>query len=408
MKNTLWTKDFTILTLGTVVSMLGNAVSGFAIGLMVLDYSNSVFLYALCMVVYSLPRVVMPIIAGPYLDAFSRKKAIYILDFISAGLYLLIFVALSLDMFSYAALLILTFIIGSIDSIYQVAYDSFYPNIITEGNFGKAYSISSILYPLTAVMTPVAAYFYDNVGVEPLFAFNAVTFLIAAIFETQIKAQETHIATASHSSGLSAFTQNLKEGLNYIKGEKGLLIITVYFMLSTFAGAASGTVVLPYFKAAPGLGVMAYTYVMAAGVFGRMIGGFVHYRFRYPVKKKFAIALFVYITLTALEGGYLFFPTVVMGIMQFAIGFMGVTSYNIRISATQSYVPDSVRARFNGAFQMVCTVGSIAGQLIAGALADYFPHRALVAAAMGINFICVFAIMIPGRKQVAQIYNRQV
>ena len=33
----LWTRDFTIITLGSVVSMLGNALSGFAMSLMVLD-----------------------------------------------------------------------------------------------------------------------------------------------------------------------------------------------------------------------------------------------------------------------------------------------------------------------------------------------------------------------------------
>ncbi len=43
-KQRLWTRDFTIITLGTVVSMLGNAVSGFAISLLVLDYTGSVFL----------------------------------------------------------------------------------------------------------------------------------------------------------------------------------------------------------------------------------------------------------------------------------------------------------------------------------------------------------------------------
>ena len=49
-KPRLWTRDFTIITLGTVVSMLGNAVSGFAISLLVLDYTGSVFLYTLYMV----------------------------------------------------------------------------------------------------------------------------------------------------------------------------------------------------------------------------------------------------------------------------------------------------------------------------------------------------------------------
>ena len=69
----LWTRDFTIITLGTVVSMFGSAVSGFAIGLLVLDYTSSVFLYALFMVCYSLPRIVLPLLAGPYLDRFRES-----------------------------------------------------------------------------------------------------------------------------------------------------------------------------------------------------------------------------------------------------------------------------------------------------------------------------------------------
>ena len=35
--NRLWTKNFTIITAGTVVSRLGSAISGFATGLLVLD-----------------------------------------------------------------------------------------------------------------------------------------------------------------------------------------------------------------------------------------------------------------------------------------------------------------------------------------------------------------------------------
>ena len=33
----LWTRDFTIITAGSVISMFGNAMSGFAMSLMVLD-----------------------------------------------------------------------------------------------------------------------------------------------------------------------------------------------------------------------------------------------------------------------------------------------------------------------------------------------------------------------------------
>ena len=45
-------------------------------------------------------------------------------------------------------------------------------------------------------------------------------------------------------------------------------------------------------------------------------------------------------------------------------------SYTIRISATQSYVPDEKKGRFNGAFNMLNTVGSFTGNLLAGALVE--------------------------------------
>ena len=44
------------------------------------------------------------------------------------------------------------FIIGTINSVYMVAYESFYPMLITEGNYSKAYSIASVLEtPLSTI-----------------------------------------------------------------------------------------------------------------------------------------------------------------------------------------------------------------------------------------------------------------
>lgn len=407
-KNKLWTKNFTIITLGTVVSMLGNAISGFAIGLLVLDYTQSTFLFALFMVVYNLPKIIMPLVAGPYLDRFSRAKVIYTLDFISSFLYAGIFFLLKFNLFSYGPFLALALIIGSIDSVYQVAYESLYPTLISEGNYSKAYSISSMLYPLSSVMVPVAAYLYGKVGLEPLFLFNAVTFFIAAAFETQIKAPETQIRSGMEKFSLRSFRDDFLEGLSYINGEKGLQIITAYFFVSMFAFAAPGTVVLPFFKAQPHLGVLWYTYVMGGGVVGRLLGGALQYRFTYPAQKKFAISLFVYAAVALLEGSYLFFPVTVMMVLCLLSGMLQITSYNIRVAATQTYVPNEYRGRFNGSFQMICTLGTILGQLLSGALADLTSERTVQASFMAINLLAVFAIMLPGRKYVRAIFNREV
>ena len=75
-KNRLWTYDFTVITIGSVVSMVGGTLSGFAVSLVVLDYTSSTFLYVLFNVCYQLPMLVCPILAGPCLDRVSRKRVI--------------------------------------------------------------------------------------------------------------------------------------------------------------------------------------------------------------------------------------------------------------------------------------------------------------------------------------------
>jgi MFS family permease len=410
VKQKLWTRDFTILTLGTVISMLGNAVAGFAIGLLVLDKTDSVLLYALFMTCYSLPRIVLPMFAGPYLDRFSRKRVIYTLDFLSAALYAIFFVLLLRGYFNYTAYLLMSMLIGSIDSVYTVAYESFYPLLISEGNFTRAYSIESLIYPLSsAIMVPIAGLCYKTIGLAPLFLFNSVTFLIAAIAETQIKKVETHIAKAAERFNGSRFMHDLKDGFAYLKRERGLNAITWFFFVMMLTSSVCLTLALPYFKNLKGVdGIMQYTFVMGANTIGRLIGGGVQYFFRYPAEKKYHIALFVYIAISLIDGAYLFFPFWVMLLFMLMDGMLGVTSYNIRISSTQNYLPDEMRGRFNGLFQMLIILGTIIGQLIAGAIGDLLPIRWVVAVCMGITALSVFVIIVPNGDHVKKIYNVNV
>lgn len=79
-KNKLWTYDFTVITIGSIVSVVGGALSGFGICLLVLDHTDSTFRYTLSIVVYQLPMLVCPVLAGTFLDRVSRKRVIYTLD----------------------------------------------------------------------------------------------------------------------------------------------------------------------------------------------------------------------------------------------------------------------------------------------------------------------------------------
>ena len=414
MENKLWTRDFTIITLGSVVSMLGGQMAGFAMSLLVLDYTGSTFYFALYNIAYFVPYVVMPLVAGPFLDRFSRKKTIYTLDYITAALYGLFALLLHFGGLSFPILAAGTFALGVIGSIYQVAYESFYPLLITPGNYSKAYSVASTLQTLTLAIIPVATFAYNAVGIVPLFAFNVVSYTIAATFERQIRHEEAYIAKRAAESageeakaGLRQFVDDFKEGMSYLRSEKGLLAVAIYFLFSSMNDGVGQTVTLPYFKGAFENGEYLYMLVWGCASAARALGGLYHYRHRMPVEKKYDIALFVYVAINSLSAVYLFLPVPAMAVCCTLVGILGVTSYNIRISATQRYVPDEKKGRFNGAFNTLSMIGMLTGQLVSGVLSLKVPLRILF---MSVNLVCLAAALIfigGNRTEISKVYNTQ-
>lgn len=418
--NPLWTKDFTIITIGSIISMLGNALAGFAMSLLVLDYTGSTFLFALYNFFYLLPDIVMPLISGPFLDRFSRKKTIYTLDFITTGIYAVLAVILKTGYFNFALLAAGCFLLGAIDSVYTVAYQSFYPLLISEGNFTRAYSIASTLETLAMVMIPVSALVYNKFGIVPLFLCNAVTYFVAAVMETRIKTEEKYILKRKEELEMSEvsdvkkkntgkqFVADFKDGMKYLLGEKGLFAIAGYFTFSSLFGGVSGAVTLPYFKKTFSNGEYIYMLVWGMSSVGRAIGGGIHYKVKIKAGIKYTIALAVYIVISLLEGVYLYLPVGVMMAMCFLTGILGVTSYNIRISSTQSYVPDEKKGRFNGTFTLLNTLGCLFGELFAGALSTVVSDRIIISVFAGICVLAAVVFIGGNKKEVSAIYNTQV
>ena len=404
----LWTRDFTIITLGSVVSMMGNAMSGFALSLLVLDYTGSTLLYAVYTICFTAPSFIMPIFSGAILDRFSRKKTIYCLDFTSAGIYLLAAFLLRSGGFSFPLLAGGCFVVGTINSIYRIAYESFYPMLITPGFYSKAYSIGSVLETLSAVGVPFATWLYKLVGIAPLLAGNSLFFLIAAVMETRIGFEEPYLE-AHRGEKLTAenLFGDIREGFRYLWAEKGLLMVALYFFFSSFCGGAYEVITLPWFKSAFSNGEYIFMVVGAMSLLGRAVGGGLNYRFRLPKEKKWAVALGVYCMINVLDGTYLYTPVPVMMVMCFMSGILGVTSYTIRVSATSAYVPDERKGRFNGAFAMLNTAGTLLGELLAGLLSERIPQRAVVLLFCALGFGAALIFIGGGKKSVSAIYNRE-
>ncbi len=403
----LWTRDFTIITWGSAVSMLGNSMLGFAISLFVLDYTGATQFYAFFVFLFTLPQIAAPVLAGPLMDRFSRRKTIYLLDFLSAAVYCLFGLLIALDLFHMALLAVMALLIGTINSVYQVAFQSFYPMLIPQGYYSKAYSVSTTLETLSAVMIVAATLLYKSFGIAPLLLVNSACFFIAALFETKISDVEKGLAETNEPYRFRSFIEDSKAGLRYLKGEKGLLLITIFWVFHALAAGASTVVTLPWFRENQPNGEFVYMSVWVFMVIGRVLGSLLQYRRKLPAGAKFGVALAGFMAAAVLEGSYLFTPVWVMRGMCFAIGLLTAGAYNVRVSAVQSYVPNEKKGRFNGAFLMLSTLGTLLGELFTGAALTVLSLQGTLLMFMGIAALAALVLIGLGKRHVKPIFNRE-
>jgi MFS family permease len=265
---------------------------------------------------------------------------------------------------------------------------------------------------LSAFMMPISAILYKIFGLELLLAINAISFFIAAVMETRIQHQEAYVEhqKSTRDEEISYFKQvfrDLKEGADYVKSERGLLFIVVYFFFSMLCCGVEDVLTLPYFKANYRNGEYIFMLTWGASSVARMIGGALHYKFILPAKHRYAIALSVYVIINLLSGTYLFLPLGFMILFQSMQGVLGVTSYTIRISATQSYVPDEKKGRFNGFSGMMFNGGILVGQLLAAGLTVVLSERMTIFAVSMLAVVTAIIFIGGNKKYIAPIYNRE-
>lgn len=409
--NKLWNRNFTILTIGSFISAFGSAAAGIAFGILIYTKTGSPLTLALFTIANIIPRMITAIFVGPFIDRHSRVKLIYRIDFF----YSIFFAFVSVVLFSgYFDVLIFTLIaslFGIIDTVYQIAFTSLFPEVISQGNHSKAYSISSLIWPISAaIMAPIATYMIENFadGVAILMVFNAVTFFVTASIETLIKVNET-LNTKKDGVKFSFF-EDLKEGIRYYKVERGILGIGVLFAAFSFVYAASDLLRMPYFVNHPTLTLQHFSLLISASAIGRMVGGVIHYIFKYPTAKKYLIAVSVYLTVEIMGATLLFMPYVIMVAVSFIVGLLSVTSFNIRMSATQTYLPGHIRGRINSTQQLLWNLGTIFGTLTIGLIAEFsgLDYRLVIMMASVVSISAIFLIPIRMKDEFKKIYNVDV
>ena len=411
-RNGLWTRDFTLITLGTVVSAAGGVAMSLALSLVVFDETSSTWLSGVYAAVSMLPGITLPFALGPLVDRADRKKLIVGLDYLSAALYLLFGLWLLNHSFSYGAYVLFSFLTGCISAVYSLAYEALYPDLIPQGMAQKGYAVSSLIYPtLTAVVTPIASVLYRAVGVETLILCQGGLLLCAATFELLIHNPQPPFAGQRgmpFSQRLRTYTGELREGLDYLRRERGVRSIYLYMMLTNATGQGTQLMALAHLQSAPGMPANGYSLLLTAETVGRMVGGAVHYLFRIPARRRYTLTRTVYQIYQLSDAALLFCPYPVMLVLRFACGFLGVNTATLRTAATQNYIPARLRARVNGLFAVLVSLGMMAVQLAVGALGEVLPYPVVSLLFALLTFAMIFVLIVRNRRFVQPIYDQEI
>lgn len=406
----LWNKNFSIVTIGSFISALGSSVAGVAIGILIYLETESPLLLGLFMIANIIPRFIASFLVGPYVDRHSRIKMIYTFDFFYTFAFALIGIILYSGYFNVWVFMLISGFFGIIDTTYQTAFMSLFPEVVPKGMHTKAYSISSLIWPISAaLMAPVATFFIYHVdhGIPILMGFNAITFFITALMETKIKTQEELNTTEVEKH---QFIHDMKEGIAYYKQEKGILGIGLLFMTFSFVYAVSDLLRMPFFEQSTIYNLDHYAYLISIGSLGRIVGGFIHYRYKLNPKHKFTIALTVYFIVELFDAFMLFTPFVVMAVMTFLVGLFSVTSFNIRMSATQTYIPSAKRGRVNSVQNVLWNIGAIVGILLFAFIAEYtsIGYEYLILSSAIVSLSAIFLFPVRWKEEFKKIYNVDV
>lgn len=405
MKKTLWSKNFTIITVGTVISAMGGVTVGFALSFVVFDTTGSTLLSALFIAVSALPRMVLPILISPYLDNFRRKPVIVWLDYGNSVLYLLFGLYLLRRSFDLPLYLAFSLTGSCSDAVYNLAYDSLYPNLIPEGFAQKGYTIGGMLFPtVLMVMTPVASVLYTKVGLAPLCLAESALLLLAATMETQIQVEERTKKGGRFS--LRDYVQDFRDGFAYLRKEKGLLRICAYTPVSQGISEATEPLIRAWFRTAPGLDITMYALFSTAQFVGRTIGGVVHYRAEIPAEKRFSLSYLVHVTYLLMDTLLLWTGLPLMLANRAFCGFLGINSATLRASAMQNYIPDHMRAKINAVLKALYALVPSVLTVAVGALGEIMDYRLCVTLVSLAGLLPCYLIMWRGREDLKKIYNR--
>lgn len=273
----LFTRNFILLLLGQIFSLLGNGALRFALSMYVLEKTGSAAVFGTLMAVSMVPTILLTPFGGVLADRANRGKVMVGLD-LASGTAVLISSAAFADgrgIAVTAALLIILSVLGAFES---PTVQACVPQMLRGENVLKGNAAVNQAAAVSGLVTPfLGSLLYTAFGVRPVLAGAGACFLLTAALERFIRLPQTVRGPKQRLGEI--LREDLAGSIRFLaKERREVLLLLLLAALLNFFLCGTAVVGLPYMIRQE-LGLSARLYGIAesavglAAVLGSMAAG---------------------------------------------------------------------------------------------------------------------------------------
>ena len=269
-------RTFIVVWFGQLISTIGSGLTGFALGVWVYQETGSTTLFAMNMLAYAIPNLVVSPFAGALVDRWDRRK-IMIMSDTGAGLATLSVAALlvtgNLEIWH---VFVATAVSATFTTFQWPAYSATTTLLVPKEQLGRAGGMVQIGEAVSQLLAPAAAgALFVTTGLQGVVLIDFVTFLIAVGTLLLVRFPQPE-ATEEGEQSKGSLLSEAVYGWKYIAARSGLLGLLLIFAAFNFFTSLMYPLIAPlildmaspdvlgYLASIIGVGMLIGTLVMSA------------------------------------------------------------------------------------------------------------------------------------------------
>jgi MFS transporter, DHA3 family, macrolide efflux protein len=380
----LWTRNFTLLWQGQLVSILGDVIYAIALGFWILAATGSTALMGGLMAASTLPRILVSPVAGVVVDRFDRRALMIWMDVIRGAAIVAVAIGAIAGFLQVWMVFAAGIIIGLCGAFFSPATSSVIPDITGKSKVVAANSVFSMLGTGGNIVgNSAGGFLFQALGAPLLFLFNGISYLFSA--GSLLFARFPRVVHAQQDMHFGA---DLKSGFVFVWKVRGLRFLVLSAAVLNFFANMALILLLPFYQRNPSLGPVKYGIAMAVFTGGMFLGMALTAAVKIPAARRFFWFMWCGVVSMICLVAFPFirsFPVAaaLLGIAGFANAVLNV----FIMAVMQLGVPQNMRGKVFSLMGMITQGLTPIAFALAGILAEFIPLAPLMSASFGLAIL---------------------